>query len=141
MEQAPPQQVPFKTEVQPPRGYLFLMFALLMSATVFEGYDLTIFHLCTPYIMKTFQMTDAQIGKVAMVVRFGGILSFVLVASADIYGRRPILSLTVIFYALFTLATALSQGMLSFTVFQSSAQLFLAAEFGVAVIMVSEEFP
>jgi putative MFS transporter len=117
------------------------MFALLMSATIFEGYDITIFHLCTPHIMKTFAMSDREIGFVATLVRFGGILSFGVVASADLYGRRPILSITVVFYTLFTLATALSRGVVTFTIFQSAAQLFLAAEFGVAVTMVSEEFP
>jgi MFS transporter, putative metabolite:H+ symporter len=117
------------------------MFALLMSATIFEGYDITIFHLCTPHIMKTFAMSDREIGFVATLVRFGGVLSFGIVASADLYGRRPILSITVVFYTLFTLATALSRGVVTFTIFQSAAQLFLAAEFGVAITMVSEEFP
>jgi MFS transporter, putative metabolite:H+ symporter len=117
------------------------MFALLMSATIFEGYDITIFHLCTPHIMKTFAMSDREIGFVATLVRFGGVLSFGIVASADLYGRRPILSITVVFYTLFTLATALSRGVVTFTIFQSGAQLFLAAEFGVAITMVSEEFP
>jgi putative MFS transporter len=127
--------------LHPPRAYLVRMFVLLMSATIFEGYDITIFHLCTPYIAANFGMSDSAIGFVATMVRFGGLLSFGLVASADVYGRRPILSNTVIFYTLFTLATALSRGMWSFTIFQSVSQLFLAAEFGVAVTMVSEEFP
>jgi MFS family permease len=127
--------------LHPPRKYLAVMFALVMSATIFEGYDITIFHLCTPHIMQTFAMSDRAIGFVATLVRFGGILSFGIVASADLYGRRPILSTTVIFYTLFTLATALSRGMVTFTIFQSASQLFLAAEFGVAVTMVSEEFP
>ena len=37
--------------------------------------------------------------------------------------------------------TALSSGVATFTIFQSLAQIFLAAEFGVAVTMISEEFP
>ena len=140
MESSQPATVPTHIQFQP-RRYLQLMFALLMSATIFEGYDITIFHLCTPHIMKTFAMSDREIGFVATLVRFGGILSFGIVCSADLYGRRPILSITVVFYTLFTLATALSRGVVTFTVFQSAAQLFLAAEFGVAVTMVSEEFP
>jgi MFS transporter, putative metabolite:H+ symporter len=140
MESSQPATVPTQIQFQP-RRYLQLMFALLMSATIFEGYDITIFHLCTPHIMKTFAMSDREIGFVATLVRFGGILSFGIVASADLYGRRPILSITVVFYTLFTLATALSRGVVTFTIFQSAAQLFLAAEFGVAITMVSEEFP
>jgi putative MFS transporter len=141
MESSQPATVPTHIQFHPPRRYLQLMFALLMSATIFEGYDITIFHLCTPHIMETFAMSDREIGFVATLVRFGGILSFGIVASADLYGRRPILSITVVFYTLFTLATALSRGVVTFTIFQSAAQLFLAAEFGVAVTMVSEEFP
>ena len=141
MEPATHPQPTSQAELHPPRKYLALMFALLMSATIFEGYDITIFHLCTPLIASTFKMSDSAVGFVATLVRFGGLLSFGMVASADLYGRRPILSVTVIFYTVFTLATALSRGMVSFTIFQSAAQLFLAAEFGVAITMVSEEFP
>ena len=60
---------------------------------------------------------------------------------ADRIGRRPVVSGTVLFYTLFTLFTALSRGLASFTIFQSLAQIFLSAEFRVAIIMVSEEFP
>lgn len=128
-------------ELHPPRRYLWMLFGLLMSATIFEGYDITIFHLCTPDIARTFAMDNAAIGIVATIVRFGGIFSFLLVATADHYGRKPVISITVLFYTAFTLMTAMSRGMVSFTIFQSAAQLFLAAEFGVAVTMISEEFP
>jgi MFS transporter, putative metabolite:H+ symporter len=125
----------------PARRYLWLLFGLLMSATIFEGYDITIFHLCTPDIARSFAMSDAQIGTVATTVRFGGLLSFFLVILADVVGRKPVVSATVVLYALFTLLTALSRGMATFTLFQSLAQVFLAAEFGVAVTMIGEEFP
>lgn len=125
----------------PSQRYLWAMVAMLMSATIFEGYDITIFHLCTPDIARTFHLDDAVIGVIATVVRFGGILSFFVVTLADRYGRKPIISYTVLCYAFFTLMTALSKGVASFTIFQSSSQIFLAAELGVAITMVSEEFP
>src|SRR5216684_417974 len=124
-----------------PRRYLAALFAMLMSATIFEGYDITIFHLATPEIAKTFHLADPSIGMMASIVRFGGMLSFFVVILADRYGRKPIISITVLCYTVFTLCTALSQGVASFTLFQSVAQIFLAAEFGVAVTMISEEFP
>jgi len=125
----------------PPRRYLWAMVAMLSSATIFEGYDITIFHLCTPDIARTFHLTDAVIGVIATIVRFGGILSFFVVTLADRYGRKTVISYTVLCYAFFTLLTALSKGVLTFTIFQSSAQIFLAAELGIAITMVSEEFP
>ena len=125
----------------PTRRYLYALFAMLMSATIFEGYDITIFHLCTPDIAKTFHLGDPVIGLMATIVRVGGMVSFFVVILADRHGRKPIISATVLCYSLFTLLTALSTGVLGFTAFQSSAQIFLAAEFGVAVTMISEEFP
>jgi MFS family permease len=123
------------------RRYLWALLGMLLSATLFEGYDITIFHLCTPDIARTFQMSDAAVGAMATIIRFGGILSFFVVSLADSFGRKPVLANTVLFYGFFTLMTALSSGVLMFIVFQSAAQIFLAAEFGVAVIMIGEEFP
>jgi MFS transporter, putative metabolite:H+ symporter len=123
------------------RKYLWLMFGLLMSVTIFEGYDVTIFHLCTPDIARTFHLDNRAVGLMASMVRFGGMMAFFLVMYSDRVGRKPIVSLTVLFYTLFTLFTALSRGLGSFTLFQSCSQLFLSAEFGVALIMISEEFP
>ena len=124
-----------------PRRYLAALFAMLMSATIFEGYDITIFHLATPEIARTFHLGNPAIGLMASIVRFGGMLSFFVVILADRYGRKPIISVTVLCYTVLTLFTALSVGVGSFTIFQSLAQIFLAAEFGVAVTMISEEFP
>src|SRR5271155_1668458 len=124
-----------------PRRYLAALFAMLMSATIFEGYDITIFHLATPEIARSFHLADPAIGLMASIVRFGGMLSFFVVILADRYGRKPIISTTVLCYTVLTLFTALSRGVASFTLFQSAAQIFLAAEFGVAVTMISEEFP
>ena len=121
--------------------YLGVLLALLMSATIFEGYDVTIFHLCTPDIARSFHLDDRAIGLMASCVRFGGMLAFIVVMLADRIGRKPVVSATVLFYTLFTLFTALSRGLGTFTIFQSCAQIFLSAEFAVAIIMISEEFP
>ena len=55
---------------------------MLMSATIFEGYDITIFHLATPEISRTFHLDDPAIGLMATIVRFGGMLSFFVVILA-----------------------------------------------------------
>ena len=145
MQAAHPNSSPEQPKVAPwiprPRRYLAALFAMLMSATIFEGYDITIFHLATPEIARTFHLGNPAIGLMATVVRFGGMLSFFVVILADRYGRKPIISVTVLCYTVLTLFTALSIGVGSFTIFQSLAQIFLAAEFGVAVTMISEEFP
>jgi putative MFS transporter len=138
----PPPEVPANAAVEVSnRHYLRRLLVLLASVTIFEGYDVTIFHLCTPDIVHTFHLSDLDFGAVASLVRLGGMAAFVVVMLADRVGRKPVVSWTVLFYTLFTLLTARSRGLLTFALFQSSAQLFLSAEFGVAIIMVSEEFP
>jgi MFS family permease len=145
MQAAQPDKSPEQPNLTPwiprPTRYLGALFAMLMSATIFEGYDITIFHLATPEIAKTFLLGDPTIGLMATIVRIGGMLSFFVVILADRYGRKPIISTTVLCYTVLTLFTALSRGVVSFTMLQSSAQVFLAAEFGVAVTIISEEFP
>jgi putative MFS transporter len=134
-----------QSQLPPPAAishrYLWSLLAMLMSATVFEGYDITIFHLCTPDIARTFHLGNAAIGAIATIVRIGGIMSFFVVTLADRYGRKPVISTTVLIYAFFTLLTAISSGMVTFTLFQSGSQVFLAAEFCLAVTIISEEFP
>ena len=113
-----------------------------MSVTIFEGYDVTIFHLCTPDIARTFHLDDRAVGAMASFVRLGGMIAFIIVMLADRIGRKPLMSTTVLFYTLFTLLTAISRGLAHASrIFQSSAQVFLSAEFAVAIIMISEEFP
>ena len=50
-----PKEVAWKPR---PRRYCAALFAMLMSATIFEGYDITIFHLATPEIARTFHLAD-----------------------------------------------------------------------------------
>ncbi len=125
----------------PSSRYRWLLLAMLLPATIFEGYDITIFHLCTPDITATFHLSDATVGTIAATVRAGGLLSFFVVTLADRFGRKRMLANTVLCYGAFTLLTAFSYDALSFTITQSVAQIFLAAEFGIAVTMISEEFP
>jgi MFS family permease len=137
----PPTDPKATAAIVPERRYLWSLLAMLMSATIFEGYDITVFHLCTPDIARTFNLGDQAIGAIATIVRFGGILSFFVVTLADRYGRKPVIANTVLCYAFFTLMTALSSGMATFTLFQSASQVFLAAEFGIAITIICEEFP
>src|SRR5882757_5880308 len=124
-----------------PRSYLWQLLGLLIPATIFEGYDITIFHLCTPDIAATFHLGNQAIGVIASIVRFGTVMSFLVISCSDRVGRKPVISVTVLGYGLFTMLTGLSRGLVTFTLFQSCSQVFLASEFGMAIIIISEEFP
>ena len=91
-----PADAKVTTPMVPERRYLWALLAMLMSATIFEGYDITIFHLCTPDIARTFGLNDRSIGAIATAVRFGGILSIFVVTLADRYGRRTVILATLV---------------------------------------------
>jgi MFS family permease len=74
-------------------------------------------------------------------VRFGTVMSFMVIASSDRVGRKPVISVTILLYGFFTLLTGLSHGLVTFTLFQTCSQVFLASEFGMAIVIISEEFP
>ena len=142
--QAQRQTVPVPTAATVPRqpgSYLWLLLGLLVPATIFEGYDITIFHLCTPDIATTFHLGNQAIGVIASIVRLGTVMSFMVIACSDRVGRKPVISVTVLGYGVFTLLTGLSRGLATFTIFQTCSQVFLASEFGMAIIIISEEFP
>lgn len=121
--------------------YLWGLLAMLVSATIFDGFDVAILSAVAPIVQREYALTNADWGLANTVVRLGGAASFFLVLLADRWGRRPLITLTVLGYALFTGLTAASWSVASFTAFQLGARLFLAAEFGVALIVISEEFP
>ena len=127
---ASPVDAPAAGVPRHPRAYLWQLLGLLIPATIFEGYDITIFHLCTPDIAATFHLGNQAIGVIASIVRFGTVLSFLVISCSDRVGRKPVISVTVLGYGLFTLFTGLSRGLVSFTLFQSLSQVFLASEFG-----------
>src|ERR1700691_6321876 len=91
-----------------PRSYLWKLLGLLIPATIFEGYDITIFHLCTPDIAATFHLGNQAIGVIASIVRFGTVMYFLVISCPDRRGPKPALSVTVLGYGLFTLFTGLS---------------------------------
>src|SRR6202030_2904873 len=77
-----------------PRAYLWQLLGLLIPATICEGYDITIFHLCTPDIAATFHLGNEAIGLIAAIVRFRTVMSFLVISCSDRVGRKPVISVT-----------------------------------------------
>lgn len=130
------------TEREP--GYLRLLMVLLGTATFFEGYDNAISAIILADLAKTFgipadetrNLTGPMLG-----VGLGAFGAFFLTMLGDRIGRRPLLIMTTLGYALFTGLTATSQSLLMFVGFQFLARVFLISELATAITMVTEEFP
>jgi len=123
------------------RAYLRLLLLLLVSAAFFDGYDAEVLALLLPQIQTTFHASTAELGVAHIPIVLGQLVAFVLVVQADRVGRRPVLLWSVIGYTIFTGLTALAPTLPVFVAFQFFAQIFIGAEYGIAVTVVVEEFP
>jgi putative MFS transporter len=121
--------------------YLWGLLAMLASATFFDGFDAAILATVAPFVQQQYGLDDRAWGAVVGLARVGAVISFFVLVFADRYGRRLLITLTILGYALFTGLTALSTTIESFTFYQLAARIFLASEFALSLIIIGEEYP
>lgn len=122
-------------------AYLRQMLLLILAASFFDGYDEGILTLVPTNIQDTFGLTVAGLAWMRFFIQLGAVIAFAVAASADWFGRRPILLWSVVGYTIFTGLTAFAWTVVIFTILQFMAKIFLASEYAVAVTMISEEYP
>jgi len=122
-------------------GYLAFLFLLLSTATLFDGFDSALIGFAAPDVRADLGISREQWGLVNGVTRTGVMLSFAFLWSADRWGRRRLMTVTVAGFAVFNGLTALATTPAQFVGCQLLARLFLTAEYSLAVIVVGEEFP
>ena len=135
---ASPDRSPEASRLTPYHGFLFFV---LSSATFFDGFDASMMGLGSEHVRNGLDIDVADWGFIYSITRTGMILSFVFLLFADRFGRRLLMLITVVGFALCTGATALAQDAFQFTLFQTLARIFLTAEYALAVIVAGEEFP
>jgi putative MFS transporter len=121
--------------------YLLFLFALLSTATLFDGFDSALLSFAAPESRRSLDISMSEWGFVNSIVRLGVMASFLFMLSADRWGRRTLMIGTVVGFAVFNFLTAFVTDKYQFTVCQLLARLFLTAEYSLAVIVVGEEFP
>jgi putative MFS transporter len=133
------------TEAAAPRerftAYHVLLLALLGVATLYEGFDASMFTLASVDVMKTLDIQVAEWGSIYTITRAGVIASFFFLMFADRFGRKPMLFVSVAGFAITSFATSFAQTTFEFTAWQTLARLFLTAQYGLAIIMAGEELP
>ncbi len=126
------------TRVDP---YLGLLFLLLSTATLFDGFDAGILSFGAPDTRASLNISLAEWGLLNGFIRLGVMASFFFLLYADRWGRRTMMMVTVVGFAVFNGATAFVTDKWTFALCQFAARLFLTAEYSLAVIMIGEEYP
>ncbi len=122
-------------------SYQRRLFVLLSVANFFEGYDFLALGQILPNLRAEMGLTQAQGGLLLTVIGLGTVAAYGVVRLADRLGRRPVMMVTILGYALFTGLTGLARGPWDFAAYQLVARVFLIAEWALAMVFAAEEFP
>lgn len=128
-------------EVDRVSPYLVGLFVLLSTATLFDGFDSAMFGFAAPEVRAALGITRESWGLIAGLTRLGVVASFVFLLSADHFGRRGVMMVTVLGFTLANGLTAFATTTSEFVIAQFFARLFLTAEYALAIIMIGEEYP
>ncbi len=126
---------------EPLTSYQKKLFAFLGVASFFEGYDLLALSQALPAIAEDLALSEETAGDLITFTNIGTMLAFFLVRRADRWGRRRVLSITIVGYAVFTGITAMAPNVYVLAVAQLLARIFLLAEWGVSMVIAAEEYP
>lgn len=85
------------------------VFIWCFLAIAFDGYDIAIYGVGLPWMMKDLHFTSLQSGAVGSITLFGMVLGALFLAPiADRYGRKNILVISMVLFSLFSLAAGFS---------------------------------
>jgi MFS family permease len=108
----------------------------------FDVYEQTVMQIVTPILIKEWGITPATIGNVTTIGRWVGMIGiFIFPALADLYGRKPLLIVSILGYSLFSGLTGFATGWISLLVFTSINRVALSGELPVGMVMVGETAP
>jgi putative MFS transporter len=86
-------------------------------------------------------LSEGQGGLIVSAISVGTVVSYFLVRLGDKWGRRRVLAITILGYALFTFLTGMSRTAYDFTLYQFIGRIFLIAEWALSMVIAAEEYP
>jgi putative MFS transporter len=133
-----PKQADPKT---PLSSYQRRLLFFLGVASFFEGYDfMAITQILTQ--MRADLGVPKEAGTlIVAVVNAGTVIAYLLVRQADRLGRRRVLTATILGYTLCSFLTGLAPDVITFTIAQFLARIFLVGEWAISTVYAAEEFP
>jgi len=118
-----------------------LLFGLLGTATLFEGFDTKLAALVAPFVDREFGSGAQAIARAQGWINLGAIAAVLPIALADRFGRRPVMLAAIAGYCAFTLATSFSRTLEQFVALQFLARLFMVTELALVYVWIAEELP
>ncbi len=115
--------------------------AMLAPVVMFEGFDISLSSVVLPYLAKDYGASPGHLGRALAAVALGAIVACFFIRLADRFGRRPILLVSAGGFALASLTTTLTTGVLSYAGIQFVARILLVTQMSLAYLIVAETLP
>jgi putative MFS transporter len=122
-------------------GYQKRLFAFLSVACFFEGYDFFALTQVLPHLRTEWALDKQEASFLLGFINVGTVLAYLLVRRADRWGRRRVLTITIVGYTLMTGLSGLSVNVWMFAICQMIARIFLIGEWATSMVIAAEEFP
>jgi MFS transporter, putative metabolite:H+ symporter len=122
-------------------SYQKQLLLFLSVASFFEGYDFFALSQLLPNLRADLHVGVVGGGRLVSFINCGTILAFLLARRADRWGRKPVLTATILGYTVFTFASGLAPNVYVFGLLQMLARIFLIAEWATSMVIAAEEFP
>ena len=123
-------------------NYFFSIFMLLILVVLFDGYDMGVYGVTLPSIMKELGLTATQTGLLASVGMFGMMFGALFLGSlADIIGRKKVIIIGILIYSVFNGLVGFIHSASVFAVIRFIAGLGMGAITPVIVSLLSEYSP
>ena len=132
----------FLNESEKPTGKHYVILGMSWAGWLFDFYDLMMFSFLLIPIKETLGLSDASLslllGSTLAATALGGILFGYL---SDRFGRKTVLSWTILVYSLGTFACGFAQGVWWLLVFRVITGLGVGGEWATGQTLVGETFP
>jgi MFS family permease len=110
-------------------------------AICFENYDQAMLTQAIRQIADSFDLVEAEFGRLLGLVRLGAVPAFLLVPLADRIGRRRLFLGSVLGMSAATVLSALARDANEFIALQMLGRTFMVTSAATAYVIVTEEFP
>lgn len=117
------------------------LLAFLSVAAFFEGYDFIALTQILPNFRAAMGVGQETAGRLVALINLGSMIAYALVRSADRWGRRRVLTITIVGYTCATFLSGLAPTPWTFAFCQMFARIFLIGEYATSMVIAAEEFP
>jgi AAHS family benzoate transporter-like MFS transporter len=118
------------------------VFLWCFYAIAFDGYDIAMYGVGLPCMMKDLHLTPIQAGAVGSYSLFGMMLGALILAPiADRYGRKKVLIVCMLLFSIFTLGAGIAPNLTWFTVMRFIAAIGMGALMPNLISMMTEYSP